>query len=440
VNSLTTQPHSPSKLLGRVRTKVAVAGASVVVLALGVVTAPRSEQAPALTTPDERTAPLLEAELARRQGLATFERVQDLGSRVIGYSVVFPAPAPAARLTRREHTRADLLPEGVGVGVVVASDGRVLTHVHALSGRESLSFDAVDRVPRDVELVAYDPDTGLVMLRAASPAGLNAAPLSMQRPPAGAMTAAAARGASLHIIAPVVIAGVSPRTYTLGGGESLPPGTPLYDQDGALLAVTAGGGVAYPAADAVARLNVLAATGRGQPAETGIVLQPLDPSLAPWFGDDGVVVSDIEPGSPAATAGVQPGDVLLAVNDDTVLDVTDAIVRLTAGPAGRALPLSLRRNGTATELALVPSPAFVRATSQRAADRDRPDGPRVSDLIRLAPGDLPLPPDARVLSVNLRPVASVQTARQVARNRRGALLYLQERDERYFVAVPGGLP
>jgi len=58
----------------------------------------------------------------------------------------------------------------------------------------------------------------------------------------------------------------------------------------------------------------------------GITVQNLTPEIARRLrvkNDTGVVVTGVEPGSPAANAGIQTGDVIREVNRKTVKDVDD---------------------------------------------------------------------------------------------------------------------
>jgi serine protease Do len=70
----------------------------------------------------------------------------------------------------------------------------------------------------------------------------------------------------------------------------------------------------------------MVAGGRGR---LGARLQPLTEQLAEYFGaKEGVLVSSVEPDSPAATAGLKAGDVITSVNGRTVdspRDVTQEI-------------------------------------------------------------------------------------------------------------------
>ena len=63
----------------------------------------------------------------------------------------------------------------------------------------------------------------------------------------------------------------------------------------------------------------------------GIVVQNLTPEIAKELGvkkDTGIVVTQVEPGSPAANAGIQTGDVIQQVNRKPVKNVEDFVQKV----------------------------------------------------------------------------------------------------------------
>ncbi|MGE0157852.1 MAG: PDZ domain-containing protein [Gemmatimonadales bacterium] len=83
----------------------------------------------------------------------------------------------------------------------------------------------------------------------------------------------------------------------------------------------------------------------------GAELVDLRPGLAEYFRvDAGVLVVDVAPGTPMATAGIQPGDVI--VNLDRVPVRSVDAVRIGISRAGDTLPLTLVRQGTTREVLL----------------------------------------------------------------------------------------
>ena len=69
-------------------------------------------------------------------------------------------------------------------------------------------------------------------------------------------------------------------------------------------------------------------------------------------GAQGAVVTDVEPGSPAARAGLAPGDVILRVGRETVATAADASRELGRIPSGGTAFLRVLRSGQETFVAV----------------------------------------------------------------------------------------
>jgi membrane-associated protease RseP (regulator of RpoE activity) len=73
--------------------------------------------------------------------------------------------------------------------------------------------------------------------------------------------------------------------------------------------------------------------------------------LAQYFAvEGGVLVVDVAPGTPAAIAGLTPGDVIVRLDQVAVQSVED--LRLGVSRAGETLPMSLVRRGSTVEVLL----------------------------------------------------------------------------------------
>ena len=83
----------------------------------------------------------------------------------------------------------------------------------------------------------------------------------------------------------------------------------------------------------------------GSPRRMGISVVPLSDQLATYFGvKEGVLVSEVSSGTPAATAGIQAGDVITAVNGRTVLSSADLVREVRQAEPGSTLDVRLTRN------------------------------------------------------------------------------------------------
>jgi serine protease Do len=88
----------------------------------------------------------------------------------------------------------------------------------------------------------------------------------------------------------------------------------------------------------------------------GIAVQELTPSIRQQLGlptnTRGVVISDLDPDSPAAQAGLQPGDVIQSINRQPVTSIAD-FNRFAAQATGEVL-LRVNRQGNAAFVAISP--------------------------------------------------------------------------------------
>jgi S1-C subfamily serine protease len=83
----------------------------------------------------------------------------------------------------------------------------------------------------------------------------------------------------------------------------------------------------------------------GSPRRLGVSIVPLSDQLAAYFGvKEGVLVSEVSSGTPAAAAGIQAGDVITAVNGRGVLSPADLVREVRQADAGATLDVGLTRN------------------------------------------------------------------------------------------------
>jgi hypothetical protein len=90
----------------------------------------------------------------------------------------------------------------------------------------------------------------------------------------------------------------------------------------------------------------------GQNRAAGAEVVDLRPELAEYFGvDGGVLVVDVPPGTPAALAGIQPGDVLTHVGPTAILSIQELRRGLTASSS--QIPVTVVRKGRQIRLLLL---------------------------------------------------------------------------------------
>lgn len=425
--SLPTAAGGQRKLLGSLPVKLRIAAACVGLLLLGAWLRPRTV-AP-LTPPQERPAPLLD------------EQVQRAAPSLPGLEQAV-ADLPVRGVVVQRDTRAPVIAGDFGAAVptappvfaVAVSDSLVVTHAAALvSGRPpTLTNDEGTRMATTI--AAFDTATGMVLLSSPSPALVTPA-FADAIPQLGSLVVGAARSNTTDVAIPLFITSVTAQRYGVGGTtSSAPPGLPIYNLEGGLLAVSAGDGTAWRIRYALDRLLAQAATG-SLPSSIGVTFQVLEERLAAAIGATGLAIIDVAPGSPAEAAGVQRGDVITGVGSGTGAARADLRSALAALPAGRPIPLSLRRGGK--DATVTVTPAFAHDMAANVADATPGSGPQARTLFErqvLEAASVPL--DALVLMINGRTINSMaQGAREARRTTDAAVVLLEHRGRRFFAAL-----
>ena len=350
------------KLFGSLRLKLTVGAVSALVLAAGVMLAP--EPAPAaMPVSQERTAPLLEEEVQRREPIRVFRGLQDLARRVAQHGVAIPGgarPEILADVPRRPAGNA--LP---GFGIVTETGQTVLTHVSALDGRREFPVHAADGTAHAAQVIAHEASTGLTLLTIPG-AALMPAILSLARPAPGSLAAASGPWAGGHVVAPVFVTSAGDGVYAVGALDAaVPAGIPIYDLDGGAFAIASGSaGVAFAIAESVGRLRARVSAGRAFDSSIGVGLglRPASPPTAPpaTGGGVGVLVARVEPDEPAGEAGLAVGDLLTDVGDTQVDSPEAARAAIWSLTPGTPATLRVRRNSRSRTVTVVPQAAFDR--------------------------------------------------------------------------------
>ncbi len=279
------------------------------------------------------------------------------------------SPSVASLRTRR----------GGGSGVVITSDGFLLTSAHVVGRNRRVHATFTDGRELEASLVGTDPLSDLAVLRAEDrdlvPAELGDAEqlrvgqlvVAIGNPNgfAGSVTAGvvSALGRSLPTragSATRIVENVIQTDAALNPGNS---GGALSDGVGRVVGINTavagiGLGLAVPVNEATRRIvAALMSEGRYRRAYIGIAggPRPLPPRLASQRGQaGGVEVVEVVEGSPARKAGLRAEDLIVGI-DGAPVDGMDSLLRLmTAERIGKPVRLEVIRAGTSLELELVP--------------------------------------------------------------------------------------
>lgn len=256
-------------------------------------------------------------------------------------------------------------------GVVYQPDV-VLTSARALGREDGLHVRRADGTVFDAELAGWDPATGLAVLRVAQ---LATDPLqaSEAAPRVGNIGIGLARSWSNNITASAGIVAIIGGPLATGRRRAIEEvirttapmhdgfaGGAFVDTTGRLVGIATaaeirGLGVVIPARIAWQAAKSLLEHGRLERGYLGIAGQPAHLSEAQRQAEtreDALLVVVVTPGSPASSAGVLVGDLLLDFDGQAIGSPEDLLDLLVGDRVGRAVPLRILR-GTSIQTATV---------------------------------------------------------------------------------------
>jgi serine protease DegS len=289
------------------------------------------------------------------------------------YNPLFDEPFFQRLFKRGTAPQRERIQRSLGSGVIMSADGYLLTNNHVIAGASEILVLLADGREAIATVIGTDPDTDLAVLDIDLP--------ELQPIPVGDPDAAEVgdvvlaignpygfgQSVSQGIISATGRFGLQLNTYEnfIQTDAAINPGNSggaLLDARGNLLGINtaiyspSGGsqgiGLAIPADYAIKVLRDIVAHGYVVRGWLGVEVQPLPARIVTADGaHTGLVVSDVEPGSPAQTAGVLPGDILLALNGTATSQGRNAMYRIALMAPGEAFDLEIYRDEQLVRLA-----------------------------------------------------------------------------------------
>jgi serine protease Do len=303
--------------------------------------------------------------------------------------------------------------QSLGSGVIVSSDGYILTNSHLVDGAGHVKVSLSDHREFEARVVGRDPETDIAVLKVPA-SGLPFIPLGdSSKVQAGDFVLAIGNpfGLSQTVTMGIVSAvgrgdlGIEDYEDFIQTDAAINPGNSggaLVNADGELIgintALVAGGdssgnqgiGFSIPVNLARGVLTQIVKTGRVVRARLGVTAQSVSAEMAKAFGltgdPRGALIGDIEANGPAQHAGLKVGDIVLSVNGSPVRDSSSLSLRIAEMAPRTDVLLVVLRNGTEKRIpvtlgeepaAPAEKPAAALASADRAAILDGID---VSEL------------------------------------------------------------
>ncbi|MGA7980175.1 MAG: DegQ family serine endoprotease [Chromatiaceae bacterium] len=297
-----------------------------------------------------------------------------------------PEDSPLGQFFRRHfgqdgapwgHVETPRRVEALGSGFIIDPSGWVVTNNHVVDGAARVKVIMQDGTQYKAQVKGRDPKTDLALLKvdAGKPlpyvqfgdsdtARVGDWVLAVGNPfgLGGSVTAGiiSARGRDinsgpyddfLQVDAPI------------NRGNS---GGPLFNEKGRVIGVntaiyspsggSVGIGFAIPSSIAKDVVSKLEATGHIERGWLGVAIQPVTEDVAKSLGlssEQGTLVASVAPDSPAAKAGLRPGDVILQAGGKPIDEFKDLSRLVADTPAGTNMKIEVYRDGKTKDLPVV---------------------------------------------------------------------------------------
>jgi serine protease Do len=329
----------------------------------------------------------------------------------------FPPGSPMDRFFRRfglpnggEGNGSHQVITGQGSGFFISADGYAVTNNHVVQNAENVQVTADDGKIYTAKVIGTDPRTDLALIKVDG-SDFPYVRLADNPPRVGDWVLAV--GNPFGLGGTVTAGIVSARGRDIGAGPyddfiqiDAPvnkgnSGGPSFDVDGAVIGVNtaifspSGGsvGIAFDipsdtVKNVVTQLREKGSVTRGW---IGVQIQPVTPDIAESLGlkkAAGALVSEPQPNSPAAKAGIESGDVILSVDGATVADARELARRIGTMAPGSTVKLGMLHQGQEKTVTLtlgtLPNEKAASKTQDNQHANPDSDVPKLG--LTLAPG------------------------------------------------------
>jgi Do/DeqQ family serine protease len=371
---------SPRHLLTRagrgaaVLALVAVAG-----YGIGQSQTPRATVAAAPSGPAaSAAAPLANVPTTSYAGVVNAVAPAVVTIRVDKKAAIVPTQLPDDPMLREFFGRRFQIPQqrtprqsGLGSGVITTSDGYILTNNHVIDGADHVKVELTDRRTFDAKVVGADPASDLAVIKIDAH-DLKTLPIG-DSAKANVGDIVLAIGNPLGVGQTVTMGIVSAKGRATGVGDGSyedfiqtdapinqgNSGGALINLNGELIGINSqiltptggniGLGFAIPSNMARQVMDQLKTDGKVSRGKLGVTVQSISSDLAESLhlsDARGALISNVEPGSAAARAGLRQGDVVTAVNGESIADSNGLRNRIASTKPGSQVALEVLRDGS----------------------------------------------------------------------------------------------
>lgn len=272
-----------------------------------------------------------------------------------------------------------LPPAGLGSGVIVSPEGYILTNNHVIEEAEEIEVQLSDGRTAFAQVIGADPDTDLAILKINLPQlpvivlgqsdqlAVGDVVLAIGNPfgvgqtvTSGIVSALGRSELGLNTFENFIQTDAAINPGNSGGalvdvnGHLMGINTAIYSRSGGSLGI----GFAIPTSTARYVMEAIVRDGEVTRGWIGVEPRQLTPELAQFFGvsrTQGVIVTGVLQQGPAALAGLQPGDVIVSINEQPVTSVNALLAIVSSLTPDTANTLEVERREGNVQLQITPA-------------------------------------------------------------------------------------
>jgi Do/DeqQ family serine protease len=267
---------------------------------------------------------------------------------------------------------------GLGSGVIVSTSGYVLTNNHVVENADEIEVSLNDGRRAKATVVGTDPDSDLAVLKIeleelptlvlgdsnslqvgdqvlaiGNPFGVG------QTVTSGIVSAMGRNQLGINTFENFIQTDAAINPGNSGGalvdssGNLVGINTAIYSRSGGSMGI----GFAIPVFTARQVLESIVAEGQVRRGWIGVEPREITPEIAQTFGlkaANGVVVTGVLHNGPAAKAGMEPGDVIVAIGGKAIHDASELLTQVAALKPGAVTGFSVDRKGKSLNLQITP--------------------------------------------------------------------------------------
>jgi len=313
--------------------------------------------------------------------------------------------------------------QSLGSGVIITSDGTIVTNNHVIDGASYIDVDLADKREFKAKLVGTDAKTDIAILKIDATGLPTLAVGDSSKLQVGDVIFAIGEPfglggtATMGIVSATGRGGLGIEGYEdfIQTDAAINPGNSggaMIDLHGDLIgintAILSGGGggnqgigFAIPINMARSVMDQIVGHGKVVRGYLGLYPQDVTPALAKQFGlskPGGALVSGLKPDAPAAKAGLRNGDVILELNGQPVESGNDLRLRISQTAPGSSVKLEVSRDGKTQDMSVTLGELPTDKSAEEAPGESTGgglDGVNVQDLTPETAQELQLAPGTR---------------------------------------------